>query len=275
MLAPIRVWLLFVIAGVAPNLCCVSTVMAQSLIPDCSERKDHDLPLPSTFLPARLPEFQKMLTDFLEHGGYQKLSWCEDKGLRDTGPFINKVSYGVHPTVKIYYSPKIMKWLIEGRSGTIPDGAMIIKEQYAAPAAQYQLKAPPPVSDWTVMIKDTQGSKDGWYWAEIWDGQTIDNNNPPYAVPNAGFGLYCARCHASAEKDSTFVSLNNIKGFPGQPLGYFVDLSWVPQPSPTPKPTALAKLTVSHHDEMALLGNPKEPEPEPIASGPNSAFVKF
>ena len=39
------------------------------------------------------------------------------------------------------------------------------------------------------MIKDTKGSKEGWYWAEIWDEQTIDNNNPPFNVPNAGFGL--------------------------------------------------------------------------------------
>ena len=275
MFARTRRWLLLVATGGALILSYVFSTTAQSPVPDCSERKNADLPLPSTFLPGRLPEFQKILADFLQHGDYLKLSWCEDKGLRDTGPFINKASFGVHPTVKIYYSPGIMKWLIEGRNGTIPDGAMIIKEQYPAPAAQYQQKPPSPVGDWTVMIKDSKGSKDGWYWAEIWDGQTIDNNKPPYSVPNAGFGLYCARCHTSAEKDFTFVSLSNIKGFPGQPLSYFVDLSWVPQPSPTPKTARLAKLAMSHHDEMSLLAPAKEPTGSLTTSTLDPAFVKF
>lgn len=267
-----RFWF-FLVAACAWLVCLAPTLTAQTSTPDCAQRQKAGLPLPSTFLPGRLPEFQKALTVFLERGDYLKLNWCEDKALRDTGPFINKTLYGVHPTVKIYYSPGIMKWLIEGRNGAIPDGAMIIKEQYTPPAAQYQLKPPPRVSDWTVMIKDAKGSKDGWYWAEIWDGQTIDNNNPPYSIPNAGFGLYCARCHTSAEKDFTFASLNNIKGFPGQPLSYFVDLSWVPQPSATP-PTA-AKAAGSHHDEMSLLGPAKEPLTTLTPSSLNPAFVKF
>ena len=255
------------------------------------EGRNANLPLPSTFLPERLPEFQKILSDFLQHGEYLKLSWNEDKGLRDTGPFINGKPYGVHPTVKIYYSPGIMKWLIDGRTGTIPDGSMIIKEQYTPPAAQYQIKAPEPVTDWTVMIKDSKGSKDGWYWAEIWKDQTIDNHSPPYSVPNAGFGLYCARCHTSAEKDFTFVSLSNIKGFPGQPLSYFVDLSWVPQPSPTPEVARLGKpppavgptpseihmgrQAMSHHEAMSLLAPAKETTDKQLPSSLNPAFVKF
>jgi hypothetical protein len=270
-------FLFLLLAGCASLLCLAPSLIAQTSQPDCTSRKKADLPLPSTYLPGRLPEFQKILTEFLEHGAYLKLNWCQDKGLRDTGPFINKIPYGVHPTVKIYYSPGIMSWLIEDRRGTIPDGAMIIKEQYPAPAAQYQLKPPPKVSDWTVMIKDSKGSKDGWYWAEIWDGQTIDNNNPPFSIPNAGFGLYCARCHTSAAKDFTFAALTNIQDFPGQPLSYFVDLSWVPQPQPQPPPGPVrtAKTVVSHHDEMALLGPAKEPLVPLIPSSLNPAFVKF
>jgi hypothetical protein len=251
------------------------------------------LPLPSTFLPDRLPEFQKKLTEFLQRGDYLRLGWSEDKGLRDTGPFVKNFSFGVHPTVKIYYSPEIMNWLVADRAGTIPDGAMIIKEQYTAPAAQYQLRTPDPVTDWTIMIKDAKGSKDGWYWAEIWKDQTIDSHNPPYSVPNAGFGLYCLRCHTSAEKDFTFVSLTNIKGFPGQPLSYFVDFSWAPTASPTPdvaragkRPPASAPTPaeihiggkpMSHHEVAALLAPAKEPA-LPLVHGsptPNPAFVKF
>ncbi len=276
MLARTRL-LFLLLSACAWLLCLAPSVTAQTSQPDCTSRKRADLPLPSAYLPGRLPEFQKILTEFLEKGDYLKLNWCEDKGLRDTGPFINKIPYGVHPTVKIYYSPGIMRWLIEDRRGTIPDGAMIIKEQYAAPVAQYQLKPPPHVSDWTVMIKDAKGSRDGWYWAEIWDGQGVDNNNPPFAIPNAGFGLYCARCHTSAEKDFTFASLSNIQGFPGQPLSYFVDLSWAPQPQlqPTPGPARSAKTVVSHHDEMALLGPAREPLTPLIPSSLNPAFVKF
>jgi hypothetical protein len=231
---------------------------------------DANLPLPSTFLPDRLPEFQKKLTAFLKHGDYRALKWCEDKSIRDTGPYINQMSYGTHKAVKIYYSPEIMKWLKDGRRNPIPDGAMIVKEQYAAPAVQYQLKPPSPVADWTVMIKDANGSKDGWYWAEIWDGQKIDSNNPPYSVPNAGFGLYCARCHASAEKDFTFASLANIRGFPGQPLSYFVDLSWVPSmPSPTPASTT----ALAHHDQL-LPGMEEVVAPASAPPTPTRAFVK-
>jgi cytochrome c553 len=252
------------------------------------------LPLPSSFLPERLPEFQKQLTKFLEDGDYLRLGWSMDKGLRDTGPFINKTLFGVHPTVKIYYSPQIMKWLVAGRTGAIPDGAMIIKEQYTAPAAQYQLRKPDLVTDWTVMIKDAKGSKDGWYWAEIWKDQVIDNNNPPYSVPNAGFGLYCLRCHSSAEKDHTFASLSNIKDFPGQPLSYFVDLSWAPPPNATPTPETarmgkappenapppsqvnLGRRPMSHHEVTALLAPAKEtPEAPHTSPTPNPAFVKF
>ncbi|MFL6521097.1 MAG: cytochrome P460 family protein [Chthoniobacterales bacterium] len=252
------------------------------------------LPLPSSFLPERLPEFQKILTSFLENGDYLRLGWSMDKGLRDTGPFINGKMFGVHPTVRIYYSPEIMKWLVADRTGTIPDGAVIIKEQYTAPAAQYQLRKPDLVTDWTVMIKDSKGSKDGWYWAEIWKDQVIDNDNPPYSVPNAGFGLYCLRCHTSAEKDFTFASLSNIKDFPGQPLSYFVDLSWAPPPNatatpetarmgkpppanaPTPSGTNLGRRPMSHHEVTALLAPAKETaEPPHTTPTPNPAFVKF
>jgi hypothetical protein len=197
----------------------------------CANGEESGLPLPSSFLPARLPEFQAQLKSFLSSGKYRTLKWCEDKKLRDTGPFVNGVSYGVHPTVKIYYSPDVIKWLIKKDSTQpIPDGSMIVKEQYSPPAARYQLKPPAGINGWTIMIKDSKGSQDGWYWAEMWDAQCVDNNNAPFAVPYAGFGLYCVRCHASAEREHTFTYSKNIKGFPGDPDSYFVDLSWASAP---------------------------------------------
>jgi hypothetical protein len=205
----------------------------------CANGDESGLPLPSSFPPAKLPQFQAQLKSFLTSGKYRTLKWCEDKKLRDTGPFVNGVSYGVHPTVKIYYSPDVIKWLIKkDKNKVIPDGAMIVKEQYSPPAARYQLQPPKGINGWTIMIKDSKGSQDGWYWAEMWGAQCVDNNNPPFAVPYAGFGLYCVRCHASAEKEHTFTYSKNIDGFPGDPDSYYVDLSWASAPvtahSPAP-----------------------------------------
>ena len=202
----------------------------------CAKGKESGLPLPSTFLPNRLPDFQAQVKEFLVAGRYKNLTWCEDKVLRDTGPFVNGVSYGTHPTVKIYYSPAVVKWLMrKNPDEAIPDGAMIVKEQYPPPAARYRIQTPPAMlTGWTIMIKDSKGSNDGWYWGEFWDTQCLDNNEPPFAIPYAGFGLYCLRCHASAEKEYTFSYKRNIKGFPGEPDSYFVDLSWASAPSPHP-----------------------------------------
>src|SRR5829696_716392 len=250
------------------------------------------LPLPSTFLPARLPQFQEQLARFLQCRQYANLKWAEDKGVRDTGPYVNGSYYGVHPAVKIYYSPQVVRWLKEGRKGVIPDGATIVKEQFPPPAGRYRFSAPPPVSDWTVMIKDKQGSADGWYWAEIWDKQCADNNDPPFAVRNAGFGLYCVRCHAAAEKELTFSSLSNIRGQPGEPLTYLDDNSWFyappPPPTPTPTPPPPCRETRGHTDyDPAVRHDPgksdEEERLEPLrvaappvpAMTPNPKFVAF
>ncbi len=92
------------------------------------------LPLPSRGSAAA---YEEKLFAFLNGREYVKLGWLRDKGIRDTGPFIQGKYYGTHPAVRVYYSPGVMRWLIGGRVGKIPDGEMIIKEQYAAPAARH------------------------------------------------------------------------------------------------------------------------------------------
>ena len=87
-----------------------------------------------------------------------------DKGVRDTGPFVNGTYLGTHPAVRIYYSPAVMTWLAKGRDDELPDGAMIVKEMYSpGPAARWEGQPLVPAS-WTVMIKDAKGSHDGWFW---------------------------------------------------------------------------------------------------------------
>lgn len=212
---------------------------------------ERDIPfaLPHSVAPEKLADYEKEILTWLQKRAYDTdLHWRGDKFIRDTGPWVNDVYYGTHKAAKIYYSPAVMTWLQNGRTGTIPDGAMIIKEQFDAPAARWEnAKTPPPLTDWTIMIKDSKGSADGWWWAELWTGMPFDDHAYPFQYPNAGFGIYCTRCHASAEKESTFSALNNIEGFPGEPLTFRVDDSWRDEaarkarhaapPAPAPPPT--------------------------------------
>lgn len=201
---------------------------SQQAVLECLNAKESGLPLPSSLTPDA---FHDKLLAFLEKTEYAKLNWCQDKGVRDTGPFVNSAYLGVHPAVRIYYSPVVMKWLVNDRKGDLPDGAMIVKEMYnPGPAARWEGQQLKPAS-WTVMIKDSRGSKDGWFWGGLWSSnppmpKPSDSFKPPFSVLNEGFGLACLHCHASAEKELTFASLNNIKGFPGNPLSYFIDNSW-------------------------------------------------
>ena len=218
-------------------------------LPRCTAGPESGLPLPSTLSKDPDPSaYQTLLGTFLKADTYEKLGWCEDKSVRDTGPYINGTSYGTHPAVRIWYSPAAAKWILNGRKGDIPDGAMIVKEQFKAPADQYAGWTADQLRtfffqnyDWTFMIRDRKGSSDGWYWGEIWKGQSPDSFDKPFAVFNTGFGLYCARCHGSAESLMTFSTTVNMKGQPGEPHTFYDDLSWFPGPRP-PAPSAIAEV---------------------------------
>lgn len=201
--------------------------------------KPANLPTPSSM---SVNGFEEVLYDFLNQRKYQQLGWSVDKTVRDTGPFVNGKYYGTHPAVRIFYSPEIMEWLVAGRKGEIPDGAMMIKEQYEPPAARHEGKDNEQLWDslgsWTVMVKDKKGSHDGWFWSNPGKNQTVVNYYEyPFEEPYSGFGLYCVRCHGSTKSpgqtnEYTFASLRNIAGFPGEPLLFRVDESWRPTDSP-------------------------------------------
>src|SRR5439155_1331411 len=157
-------------------------------------------------------------------------------------------------------------WVMTGRHGDLPDGAMIIKEQFApTPAGQYEGWTKEQLRtyfaqhyDWTVMIRDHKGAADGWYWAEIFKDMTPDSFAPPFAVFNTGFGLYCVRCHGSAESQQTFASQINIKDRPGQPLTFRDDYSWFWN-GPVQPPSAAAIAAAQSREQ----GAPIEPEQIP------------
>jgi mono/diheme cytochrome c family protein len=218
------------------------------------------LRLPATVPPGEPVAIEQTMLGYLSTYGYRDLGWCVDKGVRDTGPYLNRTMYGTHPAVRIYYSPEMMAWLRAGRHGVPADGAVIIKEQYgtALPAAAYAGKGDADLrpTDWTIMIRRSSASHDGWYWSEVYAGMFGTPASPaPVAItqyPNSGFGLYCLRCHASAQKAMTFSSLENVRGFAGEPVAYRVDDSWRwSTPAPTAAPSGEAK-PVEHEKNLAL-----------------------
>ena len=144
-----------------------------------------DLPAPSV---VAVSAFEAKLFAFLNDRQYVELGWRRDKAVRDTGPFIQGKYYGTHPAVRVYYSPGVLRWLVGGRVGKIADGEMIIKEQYAAPAIRHRDKTEGELWNaleaWTVMVKDSAGSHDGWFFSNPSKGQcVVDNHRYPYPHP--------------------------------------------------------------------------------------------
>lgn len=165
-----------------------------------------DLIPPVAKWPQADEAYSAKLKDFIVSRDYaNKLGWLHDLKWRLTGPYegcpnvsegkYKGESFGVHPAVKIYYSPEVIDWVCKGRKGPLPDGAMIIKEMLGITQigvnkqsnmwlpqkhyetnwsdAQQKIK---PQRSWTLMVKAQKGSTDGWYWANYtnyWIG------NPP------------------------------------------------------------------------------------------------
>lgn len=232
-----------------------------------------ELTLPASLPPGEPIALERRVLGYLSAFQYRKLGWCVDKSVRDTGPFIGGMSYGTHTAVRIYYSPQVIKWLRSDRQGPIEDGAVIIKEQYggAAPAEKYLGWSDAELlpTDWTFMIRKASASKDGWFWGEVWTTPPMPTS--PTQYPNAGFDLYCLRCHASAEKQFTFSSLKNIQGFPGDPLTFNIDNSWrqsalnLVQNALLPKQPLSPSLLDVEHSQNRLLQLRPERRAVPLA----------
>ncbi len=163
-------------------------------------------PLP----PAADPDFLIHLTPFMNHLCYQKQHWQHDAQVR--------TSDGVHPYVRVWYSPSLFHWItVENRTGPVPNGAMVVKEQYQG--------LTDPLSEWTVMVKDSNLSWDGWYWADLVNPSPRNPNATPTPMPGGGCaepqvqfngaGLYCLNCHASAIANSGTYSSTAYLNPPG------------------------------------------------------------
>ncbi|MFZ7092692.1 hypothetical protein [Primorskyibacter sp. 2E233] len=226
-----------------------ATVSVQKAVPA-------DLPLPHSM---PLIDYEEQLFPFVAKRDYVGLGWARDKSWRDTGPFVFNMSFGIHPAVRMYYSPEIMSWLEGGREGVIADGAIVIKEMVSPPSAKYNefreslvekyKDEPSKIEEamteyaydtgglnWTVMVKDSKLSHGGWFFASVYFANkddmkarkpVIDAFQPPYSPPlGAGGDGMCMRCHASAAEELIFSALENVEGYPGDPVIFRVDESW-------------------------------------------------
>lgn len=240
--------------------------------------------------PSALPleEYEARLGDFLRAFCHRdpEAGWVRDKGLRDTGPFIASLRdgewvgnyYGTHAPVVIWYSEQMIDWLEAHRpvDGTeppagvapIPDGAVMVKEMFPHPAAARADVEPVtrllPTSGAAVMIRDRDASQDGWFWGWFgWSGWDPDYPpGPTNRYPYMGFGQYCMNCHASARDNLTFADLENVQGYPGEPLVFlsqdFFDLETVPSHH---------RLVALPSDDPTRLGEPLYQYDEAFTSG--------
>lgn len=234
------------------------------------------LPLPSSM---PLLDYEAELFPFVSERRFADAGWTRDKRWRDTGPFVLGTSYGIHPAVRMYYSPEILAWLEGGRTGVVPDGAMVVKEMATPPAARYVEyretlefmhpddpdKVEAEMLDflhdtggmvWTVMVKDSSLSHGGWFFAYIDQAADIDTFAAPYSPPSGqpADGL-CMRCHASSDGELLFATLDNVEGYPGAPLEFRVDESWRDMDGFDPGPFNLppSQLPAMGQSEGALI----------------------
>lgn len=197
----------------------------------------------------KLAEYEKVMNDYMEKYCYRDTEggkWIHDKWIRDTGPYVSLYEgaswppaayYGTHAPVVIWYNKVMYDWLKahrgEGETNAeapvIPDGAMMIKEMYPAPAARCaavkeKVHYLVPTNGVALMVRDNQNAHDGWFWGSWgepwfnpdWPAVPKHQNRLPYM----GFGQYCLNCHASAVDNQTFADLKNIRGEPGHPNVY-------------------------------------------------------
>ncbi len=149
--------------------------------------------------------FDVALRDFLRNRAYRALGWVADQSWRLTGPFVGDFggsgqSFGVHPAVRLWYSPEVVDWLCAGRPDQIAQGAMIVKEMRSIDPTALDIDSNAECmvirkpadqiepGSWTVLYRAEQKTFDGWYWA---NPTGMGDGNPPIldmsAVTSADF----------------------------------------------------------------------------------------
>lgn len=319
----------------------------------CQTEKKKQRPTEPDWIPQSIlrleqkNEYDFKFGEWIKNFKYRQ--WAADQEWRFTGPVVGQIenqhitgnskSYGVHPAVRIYYSPKMVDWLCDGRPEEgVPDGAIIIKEMLSISEPQVELdeqsclSIPDQQIDdskifWAIMVKNKSASHDGWYWfgnvnTGTGPGQgnpaivnasaadslktipskpskpdpawyptstsshySVDGNSyqtkPLIVTPYNIYGAYCINCHASAESESTYSSLDNI-------VSEGIQYHFYPEANPEANMDrpALAKIGSALHDAPPTLSavtpnkkatsNKQRPAPfsTPRAQ-PSANFISF
>jgi len=300
-------------------LCCLSALPGAAQSSCSAEQPSALLPqdpalcarlAPVIRQPGALPleKYEEALGSFLRSYCHrdEASGWKRDKRVRDTGPFTATLQdgqwagayHGTHAPVVIWYSPEMLAWMKANRpvettppetAAPIPDGAVIVKEMFPAPAAACAGVDPVrllPTSGAAVMVRDRAASQDGWFWGWFgWSGW--DPDYPPDATnryPYMGFGQYCVNCHGSAQDNHTFSSLRNVEGEPGEPLVFLSQHFFNPKPVeshhrlvslPTDDAPRLGQpLYVYNRDFTAAVGAGRLPRPtwETVSRMPSETY---
>jgi hypothetical protein len=198
--------------------------------------------------PASSPGFEPQLDYFLNSLCYQNENWEHDATVRTT--------HGLHPFVKIWYSPSLWTWLLAGnRTAEIPDGAILVKEQFKTLTS--------PLMGWTVMVKDRDGSWDGWYWADLLKPAEVQPPTPLCGKPQqlfVGFGLTCMNCHGSAaDLQGTFASTEHVQDLPRTPAAAEAQFFVHPASPRLADPDAIAASLAPRNTRLASLIYPATP----------------
>lgn len=195
--------LLIALAIMVACLCCSTNSSASTINPEAFSGACGPLPPPSW------PKFKDRLDKFVMGLCYQKQQWPHEANRRS--------SEGLHaPFVKLWYSPQLYRWMIppQNRQGRIPDGSVVVKEEYGDDDPTS------PIVFWSVMIKDSILSWDGWSWAVVGTevtgaiaaSTTTSSTTSGCAEPQFSFNgptsINCIGCHASAISGSSSDSGN-------------------------------------------------------------------
>ncbi len=209
--ADLKILLFIVVSTVAVGLCCGTNSSAGTIPASAFTGPCRPLPLPSS------SKFKSRLDAFVTANcyGVPKQNWPHEANRRS--------SEGLHdPFVKLWYSPQLYRWMTPGnRQGPIPDGSVVIKEEYCDDDPTS------PIKFWSVMTKDSNLWWDGWSWAVVGTESTgcgsaastmtiaaTSSATTPAATSSGGCpepqfsfngptAINCIGCHASAVSGSS------------------------------------------------------------------------
>lgn len=219
----------------------------------------------------------------VDNGNY---AWPHDATARDTGPFVTNFSngefvsksLGSHVVARVWYSPDMHDWMRVNRPADessaprnpppIPEGAIMVKEMWPAPAALYTGQCfdcmPPGSSGAVIFIRDSKSFSTGWFTGWWGKGAVIDwPAGPANGLTSMGDGGqgFCLNCHGSTTPGNTFASINNLDGHPATFLTQLPPMSTQAMAAP------------DHHASRAIPLSQLVPVDQPL-SAPNPDFLK-